>query len=164
MYPLRHLLRPQGLPSLIEKRKILLPVVVGAVAKQKQEGYDLYINVYVWFFLLTIQGQNQAAEGRHCRISQDLARSTTYSSWDVPWRKSRSEHMQKPSTQAAFGDKSQAHQLGGKSWLTEHEAQPSPPRCVAFSTLTECVQLIPASLLSSLLGSDLKLFVCVGNV
>lgn len=35
-------------------------------------------------FLLTIERQNQAAEGRHRRISQDLAGSTTHGSWDVP--------------------------------------------------------------------------------
>lgn len=90
------------------------------------------------FFLLTIQGQNQAAEGRHCCIRQDLTGSTTHGSRDLPWRKSCSEHMQKPSTQAAFGDKIPSllfrrqilHTKFNLHFLTVQFSQPPHRRCI----------------------------------
>lgn len=107
-------------------REILFPGTHRKIRGQYIINYKTRVNQRISFSyrlfqkkntanLLTIQGQNQAAEGRHCSIRQDLAGSTTHSSWDVLWRKSCSRHVHKPSTQAAFKAKLQVHDHRGKS-------------------------------------------------
>lgn len=149
-------------------REILFPGPHGKIQSQYSINYKSGVNQrtsfsYVLFFLknvaflLTIQGQNQAAEGRHCSISQDLAGRATHGSWDVPWRKPCSKHMHEPSTQAAFKTKLQVRDHRGKSLFPPSQKSNPCFHAAIILTMPSGVHTTGSRFLISWVSSHLRL-------